>query len=85
MNKVVTTTLLWTIAVYLLIALIVPKSPVALYAIYVLAAAIMVLGALSVFELVCVFVKTAPRSPWKPGNSDQAERRLHRGDPDEEN
>lgn len=84
MNKAVTTVLFWTIVICLLIALIVPKSPVALYAIHALIAAIAMLAVLSVFELIFVFVRTTPSPTWKPGNSDQAEGRLYKGDPDEE-
>ena len=84
MNKAVTSILIGAIAVCLLITLIVPKSLMAPYAINVLTVAIVVLTALSVFELIFVFVKTTPNSIWKPENSDQAEGRLHRGDPGEE-
>ena len=80
MNKLVTRVSLWTVAVCLLIALIVPKTPAGQHAIKGLIVGIVVLALLSVFELICVFRKTTPDSTWRPGNSDQAEGRLHRDD-----
>jgi hypothetical protein len=88
MSKVVTTTLFWTIAVCLLIALVVPKSPAALWAVGILVTAIVTLAtvrvALGVFELICVFVKIRPDVSWRPGNSEQVEGRLRRDASDDD-
>ena len=84
MNKVVTTILFWTIIVCLLIALVVPMSSVALWAVSVLVAVVAILTALGVFELICVFVKIRSGGSWRPGNSKQAESRLRKDASDDD-
>lgn len=84
MPKIVSRILFGVLITCLLITLIVPKSPMAPYAITGVIAVIAMLVVFSAMELIYVFVKTTPSSTWKPGNSDQAEGRLHRSDPDEE-
>ncbi len=78
MNKVVTTILFWTIIVCLLIALVVPMSSVALWAVGVLVAVVAILAVFRVYALICVFVKIRPGCPWRPGNSEQVEGRLRK-------
>jgi len=71
---------LWVVVICLLIALFMPSTPLGQAAVGGLVGGIVTLAVIAVLELIYVFVRTTPRSTWKPGNPDQAEGRLHRWD-----
>lgn len=75
---------LWVVAISLLIALFAPFTPLRQFVVGGLVGGIVTLAVIAVLELIYVFVRTTPRSTWKPGNPDQAEGRLHRNNPGEE-
>lgn len=69
---------LWVTGIGLLIALFVPFAPARQAATGATVGAIVILAVISVLELIYVFMKVRPGSTWTPGRTDQAEDRIHR-------
>lgn len=84
MLKIVSRILYGILIVCLLIMLTAPESRVTSYAIAGVVTATVMLVVFFMIELICMLGRIRPGDSWRPGNPDQVEGRLHRGDSDDD-